>query len=108
MKRLLSQFVPTVRREKFTNLRGYAFFFPLSPPRAKYRDIKRQTICTCGKGGLCLQNCFALSLWMSGQRCPESLEKSFVHISKRSFAVGVRAFGFSIKVFLHILRGVTT
>ena len=38
---------------------------------------------------------------------PESLEKSFVHIS-RSFAVGVRAFGFSIKVFLHILRAGTT
>ena len=43
-------------------------------------------------------------LWMSGRRCPGSSERSFVHISKRSFGVGVRAFGFIIEVMLHTSR----
>jgi hypothetical protein len=35
---------------------------------------------------------------------PRSSERSFVHISKRSFGVGVRAFGFIIEVMLHTSR----
>ena len=41
-------------------------------------------------------------------RCQGSFDRSFLRISKRSFAVGVRAFGFSIMASLHILRAGTT
>ena len=41
-------------------------------------------------------------------RCQGSLDRSFLRISKRSFAVGVKAFGFTIMGSLHILRVGTT
>ncbi len=43
--------------------------------------------------------------WLRRQ---ESSERSFVRISRRSFAVGVRAFGFTMTAGLHILRAGTT
>jgi len=40
---------------------------------------------------------------MSGQKALENSVKNMFHISRKSLNVGVKGFGFSIKVFLRIL-----
>ena len=102
MLRTLSEFAPTVRKETLFESVGWTLHFPLSLPRRKLQDMESQTTCSCGKGFLCPRKCFGLRVWMSGPRCPAPSEKSFVRISRRSFAVGVKAFGFIMTVSLYI------
>ena len=40
-------------------------------------------------------------LWMSGRKCRGNSGRSFVHISRKSFGVGVKVFGFTTEVMLH-------
>ena len=107
MIRILSQFVPTVRKVRVLQSVGWTLFFPLSRPKNKLQDMESQMACSCGKGLLCLRNSLVLNLWMSGPGRPESFEKSFVRISKKSFDVGVKAFGSIMTVYLRISRGGT-
>ena len=66
---------------------------PAQPPKKKkIFGHGRQTHAAVAKA-LCQRSCLGLRVWMSGPRPPESFEKSFLRISRRSFDVGVKAFG---------------
>lgn len=103
MKRKWSTFALTVLKVRSSKSPAYIFNYPNYPKILKYYLTGRQSLINTGKEHLCRKNLILFAQWMSGQRALENSVKNMFHISRRSFNVGVKGFGFSIKVFLRTL-----
>jgi len=103
MKRKWSTFAPMVLKVRASKSPAYLFNYPNYPKILRYYLTGKKNLINTGKEHLCRKNLILFAQWMSGQKALENSVKNMFHISRKSLNVGVKGFGFSIKVFLRIL-----
>lgn len=108
MRTGLSAFVPTVRLVRLSNSVALSLCSPKRLRRKTPSFTNYHGQIRSGIGSRRHLSWRVYVLWMSGRRHRGNLEKSGVHISKKSFGVDVKAFGFLMTVFLHTSRAVIT